>query len=128
MAFCMERFFNTAGPMIEADHYCIDPLSRVDWEDIQKLIRDKRYFVMHAPRQTGKTSTLLAMMDALNKGGRYACAYANIETAQTARNDISHGIATVCSAVSESLSSYLKRTDMEEWFLEKSNAYPPNEQ
>ena len=40
----MERFFNTAGPMIETDHYCIDPLSRVDWEDIQKLIRDKRYF------------------------------------------------------------------------------------
>ncbi|MCL2060887.1 MAG: hypothetical protein FWH01_17820 [Oscillospiraceae bacterium] len=34
--------------MIEADHYCIDPLSRVDWEDIQKLIRDKRYFVMYA--------------------------------------------------------------------------------
>ena len=81
----MERFFNTAGPMIPEDHYCIDPLTRVDWDDIQRLIRDKRYFVMHAPRQTGKTSTLRAMMDALNKEGKYACAYANIESAQTAR-------------------------------------------
>ena len=40
--------------MIPEDHYCIDPLSRIDWEDIQRLIRDKRYFILHAPRQTGK--------------------------------------------------------------------------
>ena len=57
-----ERFFNTAGPMIPEDHYCIDPLTRIDWEEIQRLIRDERYFVLHAPRQTGKTSTLLALM------------------------------------------------------------------
>ena len=74
----MERFFNTAGPMIPEDHYCIDPLTRIDWEDIQRLIRDKRYFVMHAPRQTGKTSALMAMMRELNEGGVYACAYSNI--------------------------------------------------
>ena len=62
----MERFFNTAGPMIQEDHYCIDPLTRLDWDDVQRLIRDKRYFVLHAPRQTGKTSALLAMMRELN--------------------------------------------------------------
>ncbi|MCL1849383.1 MAG: AAA-like domain-containing protein, partial [Clostridiales bacterium] len=83
----MERFFNTAGPMIPEDHYCIDPLTRIDWEEIQRLIRDKRYFVMHAPRQTGKTSTLYAMMHVLNAEGRYACAYANIETVQASRGD-----------------------------------------
>ncbi|MDR0634065.1 MAG: hypothetical protein LBF91_03715, partial [Azoarcus sp.] len=27
----MERFFNTAGPIIPEDHYHIDMLSRVDW-------------------------------------------------------------------------------------------------
>ena len=68
----MERFFNTAGPMIQEDHYCIDPLTRVDWYEVQRMIRDKRYFVMHAPRQTGKTSTLRAMMHVLNKEGQYA--------------------------------------------------------
>ncbi|MCL2058196.1 MAG: AAA-like domain-containing protein [Oscillospiraceae bacterium] len=124
----MERFFNTAGPMIEADHYCIDPLSRVDWEDIQKLIRDKRYFVMHAPRQTGKTSTLLAMMHALNNEGRYACAYANIEIAQAARSDVSQGIPAVCSAVSRSVALYLKRPDLKQWFLNECIKLPPQDQ
>ncbi len=76
-----ERFFNTAGPTIPADHYHIDLLHRLDWEEIQHLIASKRYFVLHAPRQTGKTSTLLAIMKALNAGGDYACAYANIEGA-----------------------------------------------
>ncbi|MDR2513231.1 MAG: hypothetical protein LBD01_05505 [Puniceicoccales bacterium] len=75
----MERFFNNAGPIISEDHYHIDMLSRVDWGEIQWLIENKRYFVLHAPRQTGKTSTLLAMMGALNAGRRYACACANIE-------------------------------------------------
>ncbi|MDR1513346.1 MAG: hypothetical protein LBS56_07695, partial [Propionibacteriaceae bacterium] len=82
-----ERKFNTAGPGNPDTHYCIDPLSRVDWPDIRGLIDEERYFVLHAPRQTGKTTTLLAIMDALTAEGEYACVYANIETAQGARGD-----------------------------------------
>ena len=67
----MERFFNTAGPNIPEDHYHIPSLERVDWEEIQRLIAQKRYFLLHAPRQTGKTSVLLEMMQALNAQGRY---------------------------------------------------------
>ena len=62
----MERFFNTAGPNIPEDNYTIDPLSRLDLDDILTLIRQKRYFVLHASRQTGKTSCLLALRDYLN--------------------------------------------------------------
>ena len=109
-------------------NYCIDPLARIDWDEVQRLIRDHRYFVMHAPRQTGKTSVLLAMMHALNEQGRYACVYANIETAQVARGDVSQGIPSVCSALSTALSTYLKRTDIVEWFLEKNKLYPPQDQ
>ena len=124
----MERFFNTAGPMIPGDHYCIDPLARVDWEDIQRLISGKRYFVLHAPRQTGKTSTLLAMMRALNLEGRYACAYANIEAAQAARGDETKGIPTVCSAVSSALSLHLRRPELQKWFLDENMRFPPQDQ
>ncbi|MCY4355924.1 MAG: ATP-binding protein, partial [Gammaproteobacteria bacterium] len=53
------RFFNTAGPIVSADHYCIPPLQRLDLDDLLNLIRQKKYFVLHAPRQTGKTSLLL---------------------------------------------------------------------
>ena len=83
-----ERFFNTAGPQIPADNYTIDPLSRFDLDDILMLIRQKRYFVLHAPRQTGKTSCMLALRDYLNKEGNYLAVYANVEGGQAARNDV----------------------------------------
>ena len=50
------RFFNTEGPMRPDKHYTIEPLGRVDVDDVLALVRDERYFVLHAPRQTGKTS------------------------------------------------------------------------
>ena len=112
----MERFFNNAGPIQPENHYHIDPLTRLDWADIQQLIAGQRYFVLHAPRQTGKTSTLLAMMAALNEEGRYACAYANIEAAQAARGDVAQGIPTACSAIAASLALYLKRPELEAWY------------
>ena len=53
------RAFNTAGPVRADRDYQIAPLSRIDLEEVLGLIRDERYFVLHAPRQTGKTSALL---------------------------------------------------------------------
>ena len=76
----MERFFNTAGPNRVEDNYTIDPLTRIDLEDILMLIRQKKYFVLHAPRQTGKTSCLLALRDYLNEKGDYIAVYANVRT------------------------------------------------
>ena len=83
------RFFNTTGPMVAEDHYCIAPLSRIDQGELLTLIANKRYFVLHAPRQTGKTSALLALRDLLNGGaaGAYRCVYANVESAQAAREN-----------------------------------------
>ena len=47
------RFFNTSGPVVAADHYCLAPLQRLDLNEILTLLATKRYFVLHAPRQTG---------------------------------------------------------------------------
>ncbi len=88
------RFFNTTGPVVAADHYRIPPLDRLDLDELLRLVRDKRYFVLHAPRQTGKTSALLALRDRLNADG-YRCVYANVEGAQTAREDVGRAIRTV---------------------------------
>jgi DNA polymerase III delta prime subunit len=111
----MEKFFNTAGPIKPDLHYQIDPLERVDWEEIHMLIGSQKYFLMHAPRQTGKTTTLLAMMKELNEEGRYACVYANIEGAQAARNDVDKGIDAVCHTLTGSISLYLKDERADEW-------------
>ena len=90
-----ERFFNTSGPVVPAKHYSIPPLERFDLGQVLRLIQDERYFVLHAPRQTGKTSALLALRDLLNQGDEYRCVYANVETGQTARGDVAAGIRTV---------------------------------
>ncbi len=66
------------------EHYCTPPLERVDLDKILTLVGRKKYFVLHAPRQTGKTSTLKTLAETINSTGRYRCVYANIEEAQTA--------------------------------------------
>ena len=86
------RFFNTSGPVVAADHYCIPPLARLSLDEVLGLVREKRYFVLHAPRQTGKTSILLALKDELNRSGSYRCVYINVEVGQAAREDV--GAAT----------------------------------
>jgi hypothetical protein len=60
------RFFNTAGPVDCQRHYCLPPLERLKLNQVLPLIEQQKYFILHAPRQTGKTSALLALMKYLN--------------------------------------------------------------
>ena len=80
-----------------ADHYHIPPLERIDLDEMLGLVRDKKHFVLHAPRQTGKTSALLALRDLLNGGtaGDYRCVYANVEAGQAARENVAEGMRAV---------------------------------
>ena len=100
------RFFNTAGPVKPEDHYCIPPLERFDLEEVLALVRMKKYFVLHAPRQTGKTSALLALCDLLNQQG-YACVYTTVETARTARDDVVEAMRTVLAGLGSQVRSTL---------------------
>ena len=95
------RDFNTAGPVRAHRHYCIPPLERVDLVEILGLIRNERYFVLHAPRQTGKTSALLALRDLLNgaSADQYRCVYVNVETAQTAREDVAQAVRNILNSL-----------------------------
>ncbi len=89
------RFFNTEGPVVAEDHYLLPPLQRLDVEDVLALVRRRKYFVLHAPRQTGKTSVLLALADVLRAGGEYRCVYVNVEVAQSAREDVAAAIRAI---------------------------------
>ena len=93
------RTFNTEGPVVAADHYHIPPLERIDLDAVLGMIRDKKYFVLHAPRQTGKTSALLELRDLLNGGahGDFRCVYANVEAGQAMRENVVEGMRTVLS-------------------------------
>ena len=104
----MGRFFNTTGPVVAADHYCIPPLDRLDLREVLDLVRTKRYFVLHAPRQTGKTSALLALRALLNGGseGAYRCVYVNVEIGQAMREDVEPAMRAILGA----LASWARRT------------------
>ena len=97
------RFFNVAGPVRPDDHYAIPPLERVDVDELLGLIRAKQYFVLHAPRQTGKTSALIALRDLLNSGaaGNFRCVDVNVEVGQVARDDTARGMRAILGSLAE---------------------------
>ncbi|MEM7495111.1 MAG: ATP-binding protein, partial [Myxococcota bacterium] len=95
----MERFFNTAGPLNTAKHYMLDPLKRWDLAEVLSLIDQEKYFLVHAPRQTGKTTCLQALTTYLNKQGRLRCVYVSLQQAQAARQDVDKGVAVVLGQI-----------------------------
>ena len=109
------RQFNTAGPGKADKHYQIDPLKRINHLEIEALIRDERYFVLHAPRQTGKTTSLRALVNYLNASGNYRAVYANIEGAQAARHDVATGMTTVAEVLLRQIQAFTGETRLHDW-------------
>jgi len=107
------RFFTTEGPVRAEDHYCLAPLRRWDLAEVLGLIEQKKYFLLHAPRQTGKTTCLLALMEYLNRENRYRALYVNIESAQAAREDVTLGMTAVVNSIANSARWRLQDADAE---------------
>ena len=122
------RFFNTTGPVRPQEHYCIPPLCRLNLDDVLTLVRDKRYFVLHAPRQTGKTSALLALRDLLNRGseGAYRCVYANVELAQAARENVEDAMRAILSELTIRARTTLRDESLAEFWPEVLAGAGPN--
>lgn len=66
----MARWFNTAGPCNPKDH-CMLPTER-RLGDLRTLIERKAYFVVHAARQSGKTTAMLHLASQLTAGPHHA--------------------------------------------------------
>ena len=82
----MARVFNTAHANFAAKHYTLPPLSRLP-PDIDDLVHDSFYFVLHAPRQSGKTTCVRALADKLRDDGRYAVVFCTVEAGRSARTE-----------------------------------------
>jgi hypothetical protein len=57
----------------------LPPMGRLP--EVQRLFDRHQYFVLHAPRQTGKTTAMRALAEALREQGLAAC-WASLETAR----------------------------------------------
>ena len=101
----MPRFFNTAGPCKAEDHYMLPPEDRLP--DVRDLIDNKLYFVVHAPRQVGKTTAFSHLARALTSEGRYAALLATCETGQTAGDDVEAGVMAVIHSIESQAEIYL---------------------
>lgn len=77
-----EKYFNIAGPCIPGEHYMLPALDRLP--GVRRLVDRKQYFVLHAPRQTGKTTALKALVREINAKGEKVALYCTLETLQNA--------------------------------------------
>lgn len=103
-----ERFFCHAGPVSYLDHYHVNFLKRKSVKNIATLIGQKSYFVLYAPRQSGKTTTLLALMHHINTTGNYRCVYANVESGQLARDSVEDAMHIILGELSSRALLYLQ--------------------
>lgn len=102
------HFFNTAGPVKPDIHYTVPPLTRFDLDEMLLLIQQQKYFVLHAPRQVGKTSYLLALSAYLNAQETYRALYFNVEAAQAMREDVDAAMRVILGSLSSAARDFLR--------------------
>ncbi len=76
----MEKCFNIAGPCFPDEHYMLPPLERLP--GVMRIVEQRGYFVLHAARQSGKTTALMALVEEINGQGRMNALYFTVETVQ----------------------------------------------
>ncbi|MBO0802698.1 MAG: ATP-binding protein [Nocardiopsaceae bacterium] len=81
------RYFNTTGPCDSARHYMLPASVRLP--RARQLVEEGRYFVVHAPRQTGKTTTITALAREVTAVGGHAALRVSIEGVGPLGEDIS---------------------------------------
>jgi type II secretory pathway predicted ATPase ExeA len=79
----MPRWFNTAGPCKADIHYLLPTGDRLP--SLTRLIAQQNYFVIHAPRQTGKTTAIQGIAKSLQE--QYRAVVVSAEVGAVFRHD-----------------------------------------
>ncbi|MBD2316505.1 AAA family ATPase [Phormidium tenue] len=82
----MKKWFNTAGPCKADIHYMLSATDRLP--EIKQLIAQENYFVIHAPRQVGKTTAMLALAQELTASGQYTAVMLSLEVGAAFSDDL----------------------------------------
>jgi hypothetical protein len=80
------KYFNTVGVTNPKDHYFLP--HRLNWQQLEEFIQKKYYFILHAPRQSGKTTAIIEFVKKLNQEGNYTALYVSTEGAHVAVNNV----------------------------------------
>lgn len=82
------KFFNTAGPNDPARHYTIPATRRLADENVMRLIEQQGYFVLHAPRQVGKTTAMISLARELTESGKYVATVVSMEVGAGLKSNV----------------------------------------
>jgi hypothetical protein len=82
----MQKWFNTAGPCKSDIHYMLSATDRLP--EIKQLIAQENYFVIHAPRQVGKTTAMLTLAQELTASGQYTAVMLSLEVGAAFSDDL----------------------------------------
>ena len=99
-----QREFNTTGPCIHGRHYMLDPMRGLG-DELMNLITRGHYFVIHAARQSGKTTLLLDLVDKINAAGNYFALYCSLEVLDGIKEP-EKGIPAIIHAIKNALDDY----------------------
>jgi len=80
------RFFNTTGPCFPWDHYMLPPANNRISNKLNKYIKDKFYWILHVPRQIGKTTFLLQWVREINSDDKAVAYYISVEACHSITN------------------------------------------
>ncbi|XOF34217.1 MAG: ATP-binding protein [Candidatus Electrothrix sp. YB6] len=99
----MPKYFNTTGPCFPRLHYMLPPKDRLVGASLDRYIRDELYWVLHAPRQTGKTTFLQSWMHEINAGTEAVACYVSLERCQEVT-----AVERAMPAMAESVQEYAR--------------------
>ncbi|MDR1677564.1 MAG: ATP-binding protein, partial [Deltaproteobacteria bacterium] len=77
MTTVLSKLFNTTGPCNPLDHYMLPTLPRLP--EVRHLKNSEEYFVLHAPRQSGKTTIVKAEVARIYAVGSYYALYCSLD-------------------------------------------------
>jgi hypothetical protein len=83
----------------------LPPEDRLVGAQLHRYIRDKLYWVLHAPRQTGKTTFLQSWMREINAEGEAIACYVSVERCQGI-TDIDRAMPAICNSIREHTRQY----------------------
>ncbi len=90
------KSFNVAGPCNPSEHYMLPALARLP--GVVDLIVNRQFFVIHAARQSGKTTALQYLTRAVNASGNMCAFYCSLEAVQQVE-DASRTLKSIASLI-----------------------------
>jgi type II secretory pathway predicted ATPase ExeA len=103
----MTRWFNTAGPCRPERHYMLAPMTRLP--QVERLVTQESYFVIHAPRQIGKTTAITSLAKQLTASGKYAAVVLSAEVGAPFSQDIAGAEAAILNSWQDDIADCLPR-------------------